>query len=372
VYLPDVNREEIPHGVWNFLKILVYLKNTGRTEGRELGRVISLGRQILGWKELHPYEKTMGRIIFEPVHIRPRDDDERVALETCHTVWYVRRVFSVFGRGFGLQILKRNLNALPLYVRANLLKIDAASVHQNFKSTAVLGLPSVWRLDVVKTPSLLQKAVRGGELVVQDLSGIVAGVVASPQAEDTVLDICAAPGNKTSHIAAFMENDGRIFSVDISAERMANWKREMTRTGCLIAHPIVSDARKLELNIQADMVIVDPPCSNTGVFAKNPSAKWSISPSRLNVLSIRQFAILQSASRYVRSGGSLIYCTCSILPEENEDVLAEFLHRNPDFHVVRQKPFLGLPGLKGFDGCQRFFSHLHGCNGYFIAKLRKG
>jgi 16S rRNA (cytosine967-C5)-methyltransferase len=244
-------------------------------------------------------------------------------------------------------------------------------VHHNFKDAMLVGLPGVWRLDNLKMVGLLQKNVGSGNLVIQDLSAIIADLVASPLAEDTVLDVCAAPGNKTSHIAALMANKGNIFSVDISTERIMYWKREMIRTGCLIAHPIISDARKLQLNIQADVVVVDPPCSNTGVFAKNPGMKWRISPSRLDALTTKQFTILQSASRHVRSSGSLIYCTCSILPEENEDVLADFLHRNPDFQTEHQKPFLGLPGLKGFDRCQRFYPHLHDCNGYFIAKLRR-
>ncbi|HKM50723.1 MAG TPA: RsmB/NOP family class I SAM-dependent RNA methyltransferase [Candidatus Bathyarchaeia archaeon] len=370
--LPNSSLEHIPHGVQSFLTILVYLKQIDQTETRKLQRVVSLGRQILGWKELHPYEEAIGRILTKQSEIRPQDEYERVALETCHPVWYARRVMLVFGRDVGLHILRRNLTNVPLYVRANPLRAPSGLGQQKFKDAVeVAGIQKVWRLDHLKTLSQQQGTVAAGEIVIQDLSAIVADLVACPVAGNIVLDVCSAPGNKTSHCAALMGNEGRILSVDVSSERMMQWKHEMIRTGCLIAEPIIADARRLEVNVEADLVIVDPPCSNSGVFAKNPSMKWRTTPSRLDSLTIRQFTILQSSARHVKSGGSLIYCTCSILPEENEDVLLDFLHRNPDFHLKRQQPFLGSPGLKGFDLCQRFYTHLHDCNGYFIAKLRR-
>lgn len=369
--VPD-SLEHIPHGVQSFLMILVYLSQIDQLEARKLQRVVSLGRQILGWRELHPYEEAIGRILTKQSSIRPQDETERVALETCHPMWFARRVMSVFGRGLGLQILKRNLTNVPLYVRVNPLKSSSHLDQQKFRDAVeVVGIQGVWRLGHLKTLSQQQSAVAAGEVVIQDLSAIVADLVACPVAGNTVLDVCSAPGNKTSHCAALMGNEGRILSVDLSSERMLQWNREMTRTGCLIAEAVMADARRLELNVEADVVIVDPPCSNSGVFAKNPSMKWRITPSRLNSLAIRQFTILQSSARYVRRGSNLIYCTCSILPEENEDVLIDFLRRNPDFHMTRQQPFLGSPGLKGLDLCQRFYTHLHDCNGYFIAKLHR-
>jgi 16S rRNA (cytosine967-C5)-methyltransferase len=363
------NLERVPHGVRSFITILIYLKQIGQT-ARELKRTVSLGRQILGWKELHPYERVIGRILTEQIFVKARDEYEKVALETCHPSWYVKRVMSIFGRDFGLKILSRNLTNVPTYFRANPLRGAFTLDQLAFKNASeVAGVRGVWRLESPSALGQLRKTIASGDIVIQDLSAVVTDLVCGPEAGHIVLDVCSAPGNKTSHLAGLMANKGHIFSVDISPERMAYWKLEMARTNCLIAQPMIADARKLELNIEADVTIVDPPCSNSGVFAKNPSMKWRITPSRLDALRTRQFAILQSSSRHVRCGGCLVYCTCSILPEENEDVLADFLRRNPDFHVVRQSPFLGSPGLKGFDKCQRLYTHLHDCNGYFIAKL---
>jgi 16S rRNA (cytosine967-C5)-methyltransferase len=368
-FYSKIRLEDMPHGVSSFLRILAFLKCVDFAKEEELRRVISFARQILGWKELHPHEITIGRIITEKQSIQPRDEYEKISLETCHPVWYVQCVLSTFERDFGLKILRRDMNAVPAYFRINALRSQAPVVVNG--ASAVEGLSGVWRLDSAKKLGKLLTYAKSGEVVIQDLSTIVAGVVASPKPGDIVLDLCAAPGNKTSHLAALMNNRGKIISVDVSAKRMIQWKKEMNRLGCVISSPIISDATRLDLHAEADVVLVDPPCSNSGVFARNPSVKWKITPSRIHSFTIRQATILRSASEHVRTGGTLVYSTCSILPEENEDVISRFMRTNPEFKMEKQTPFLGSPGLKGFEGFQRFYTHLQNCNGYFIAKLRR-
>ena len=367
----DAKPDRVPHGVSGFLRILAFLRHVDRTDERQLQLAISSARHILGWKTLHPFEETMGRIISQTLQIHPANDYERTALETCHPEWYVRRILLLFGRNTGLQILNRDLKPVPLYIRSNPLR-EVSPAMQDAIGVNVDGIEGVWKLsDPHKLGRKQLDLVRTGKIVIQDLSSIVSALVASPQPGDSVLDTCAAPGNKTGHLAALMKNEGEIFSVDASADRMNHWKRETRRVGCLIAHGIVADATKLELNMQAEIVLVDPPCSNTGVFAKNPAMKWRLSPSHLQTLIAKQKAILDASSKHVHAGGTLTYSTCSILPEENEEVIASFLRRNPDFAIQGQTPFLGAVGLRGLTGSQRFYSHLHECNGYFIAKLRR-
>jgi 16S rRNA (cytosine967-C5)-methyltransferase len=201
---------------------------------------------------------------------------------------------------------------------------------------------------------------------------MVAGLAASPKPGQVVLDVCAAPGNKTTHLAAQMNNDGEIYSIEISRNRLSEWRKETNRAGCSIATPIRADARSLPLNIEADVVLVDPPCSNSGIFARNPASKWRISPGYVEELVSRQRSILQSASEHLAADGELVYCTCSILPEEDEFVIEGFLRKNPEFELMAHDPFIGSPGLWGLAECQRFYTHLHDCNGYFIAKLQRG
>jgi 16S rRNA (cytosine967-C5)-methyltransferase len=168
-----------------------------------------------------------------------------------------------------------------------------------------------------------------------------------------------------------MENNGSIYSVDISERRLSHWAKEMNRTGVSIASPVRADAEAIPIKVKADMVLVDPPCSNTGVFSRNPEIKWKVNIQRIRELVEKQRSILKAASDFVGSNGTLLYCTCSILPAENELVIEDFLKRHQDFKLVPQTPFLGLPGLRGMGLCQRFYPQIHACNGYFIAKLRR-
>ena len=145
----------------------------------------------------------------------------------------------------------------------------------------------------------------------------------------------------------------------------------MDRTGVKVANPIRADARNIPSIEEVDVVLVDPPCSNTGVFARNPSIKWKNSVEELAGFTMRQYSILKEAAAHVSPNGTLVYCTCSILPEENELVIENFLRRQQDFKVIPQTPFVGSPGLRGLNLCQRFYPHLHDCNGYFIAKMQR-
>jgi 16S rRNA (cytosine967-C5)-methyltransferase len=363
---------EMPHGVSAFLRILAFKRYVDLEDERQLRLAISSARQILGWKILRPYEETIGRLLSNtPQDFLGQNEFELISLETCHPAWYVQRILLLFGRDVGLQILYRDLKPIPIYIRSNPLRASSLRAH-DVVALEVDRLRGVWRLrDSYNLGHQQLELVRTGKIVIQDLSSVVSCLVASPQPGNQVLDICAAPGNKTSHLAALMGNSGEIISVDSSRQRMAHWKKEIKRAGCSIANGLVADATKLELNVKAKVVFADPPCSNTGVFAKNPAMKWRLSPARLQSLIMKQSAILASASKHVQEGGSLVYSTCSILPEENEDVIASFLHTNPDFTLEMQTPFLGSPGLKGFSRCQRFFPYLHECNGYFIAKFRR-
>jgi 16S rRNA (cytosine967-C5)-methyltransferase len=366
-----------PHGVTSFLKILAYLKYVENKPEKDLIQSVSWARQILGWKELHPLEKGIALIASGSLDLYDDElsESERLALETCHPVWFVERTIRVFGRAFALRILRRNLSLLPTYIRLNALKIsNKASVRDiacRIRGSRLQQLDYVLKVERARSVLARSSLFESGEIVLQDLASIVTGLVASPKQGAVVVDVCAAPGNKTSHLAAIMENKGEIYSIDASQKRLSHWKTEMHRTGVSIAYPIRTDAMHIPLSKEADLVLVDPPCSNTGVFARNPSIKWNTTTSRVDDLAIRQYSILRAASEHVAQNGTLVYCTCSILPEENELVIDNFLRRHQDFRLVPQTPLLGSPGLGGLDQCQRFYPHLHDCNGYFIAKLRR-
>lgn len=366
--------EQAPHGITSLLRIIAYEKFVAGARERRLIQLANLGRRILGWKTLHRYEGAIGRIASRATPpTLDLSDHDRISLETCHPRWLVEKLTRTFGRADAIAILRRNLKPMPTYARLNTVKVTSTNEEEKIvkllHAERVQQVPDVLRLS--GSSAALRDLAESGKIVIQDLASITATLVAAPEPGDTVLDVCAAPGNKTTHLAALMLNRGTIYSIDISGKRLSHWTREIDRTGTTIAAGVRADARRIPLNLRADVVLLDAPCSNTGVLARTPSIKWRIAPTLILDLARRQRAILREASEHVKPEGTLVYCTCSILPEENELVIDDFLSRNPSFELIRQTPFLGTHGLRGFDKCQRFYTHLHDCNGYFIAKMRR-
>ena len=371
--VPEEKTKQAPHGIRSLLKIIAYSKYVDAKTAKQLEIIVAWARQIFGWKDLQPYEEHIARLVSSRPHYNSRDlpELERVAVETCHPAWYVERLTKIFGRSLALKILIRNLRPVATFARVNPIRSnDEGLVAKQLNAVKVNGVGNAYLLER-SSQAARAKLSASGEIVIQDLASIVAGLVATPRAGQSVLDVCASPGNKTTHLAAQMGNQGEIYSIELSADRILHWKQEVARSGCSIASPIMADASSPPIKRQVDVAMVDPPCSNTGVFARDPVSKWRVTLGRIAELSMRQSAILQAASEHVRSGGTLIYCTCSILPEENEFIVDSFLKKNPEFKLVPQTPFIGSPGLRGLTKCQRFYSHVHDCNGYFISKMEK-
>lgn len=371
---PDRTLEKAPHGIRSLFRITAYMKLIESRPAADLKRVIDWARQTIGWQEMRPYEEYLARLVSGKRNPSTTSLSEldRLALETCHPAWYVQRVTLDFGRPAGLRILERDLSPVLTFARINGLKAgNSASSVEQIHASKLKNLDGAFVFDRASIASERELA-SSGIIVIQDLGSIVAGLVASPKPGQIVLDVCASPGNKTSHLAAQMGGEGEIYSVEVSASRSSQFRKEMVRTGCSIARLIRADAQHLPVKGPVDVALVDPPCSNSGVFARNPASKWRVTHSRVKELVKSQARILQAASERLVKGGTLVYCTCSILPEEDEFIIEAFLKKNSEFTLVPQLPFLGCHGLRGLTECQRFYPHLHNCNGYFIAKLRKG
>jgi len=142
--------------------------------------------------------------------------------------------------------------------------------------------------------------------------------------------------------------------------------------GGSIAESVVADAScNLPLNIDADLVILDPPCTSTGVFGRQPSAKWRLTSKSIEPMAAIQWQMISNAAERVKRGGALTYCTCSVTVEENEMIVERFLKWHPEFQLVDLASKLGMPGLRGLERCRRLYPHLHESNGFFIAKIVK-
>lgn len=364
-------------GIREFLRLYTHEIHFEKASFEEAINMVRTGRAILGWRELHNLEGILGEIFnFEAKKlIGGLKDEERIGLLTYNPKWFVRYCFRVFGRNEAIKILESGMKNPPTYIRINTLKSSEKKILKSLLADGIRlrkveGLRYTYRVLSTEKPLNRTRSFAEGLFYIQDMASCLATEVADPKPNMTVLDVCAAPGAKTSFMAQLMENRGKIFSIDYSKRRMSVWKNEIKRMGVKVARPIIADAcNPLPVKVQADLVVLDPPCTSTGAFAKMPSAKWRLNKRSPFKMAQIQWQMLIRCAEKVKAGGILIYSTCSICLEENEFLIEKFLKVFPEFKLVRAKPWIGNSGLRGMENCQRLYPHIHHCNGFFVAKL---
>jgi 16S rRNA (cytosine(967)-C(5))-methyltransferase len=374
---------EYNQGIQAFLRLYVYqtrvAKNWGKIHLKEAESIASLGRSILGWQTLREVELCLGFLLtrqLAPI-MEGASETERIALETYHPLWFVEYCTKLFGKEEAIAFLKGSLNPPPTYIRINTLAVSEEEileklVAEGIKFEKAEPLNHTYKILGLKTPLNMSPSLKSGLLYVQDKASCFAVQTANPSPGNTVFDVCAAPGAKTTFLAQLMENHGDIVSVDFSTKRMRTWQMETKRMGAKIAEPMVADARvSVPIVDEADLVVLDPPCTSSGVFAKQPSAKWRLSPKSIANMSGIQQQMINNCAEKIKVGGTLIYSTCSVTLEENEGVVGQFLKEHSDFRLTKITPEFGSPGLANLTECRRLYPHIHHCNGFFIAKLQK-
>jgi len=368
--------EALNLGVRSFLRIYISEVNYGDVPYREAVEIAEQARDILGARGLAPVEEALDILPHLELRLEGFPEDEAIALMTFHPAWYVRYCRRLLGGDDCLRLLQAP--DPPTYVRLNTLRGSDEEIRERLRLEGVgleeePGLEHLLRVKEEPRPMNLTDAHSEGLFTVQDKASTLAGVVAAPEPRMTVLDVCAAPGGKTGHLAQLMENRGRILSMDFSERRLDAWRREMARLGVENAAPVLGDARRPRAfpDVEADVVLVDPPCTGTGTFNRTPSGKWRLTSGSIDRMKKIQRRILYNCADHVAEGGCIVYCTCSVTAEENEMVVRDFLQVHGDFEMVEARPRLGLPGLMGQDAAQRLYPHIHGCNGFYLAKLAR-
>lgn len=367
--------EDLYLGKKNFLRIYASEAQYGGSSYEELVEMADLAREILGRREFGPVEEAL--VLIPRLEIRwdelPRDD--ATALRTFHPAWYVAYCVGLFGEEEAVRLLEAPVP--PSYVRLNALKGGDGGLLGRLRGEGVeleeAGLEHVYRVLDNERPLTFLDSHKEGLFTVQDKASALAGFIAAPAPGMTVLDVCAAPGIKTGHLAEMMGGEGRIFSMDFSERRLEAWRGEMARLGVGNATPVLGDAKRRGdfPDVEADLVLVDPPCTGTGTFGRAPSGKWRITKRSIGRMAGIQGRILNRCADRVAEGGAIVYSTCSVTVEENEWVVENFLGAHPEFRLVDASPRRGLPGLQGQDGAQRLYPHLHGCNGFYVARLER-
>ena len=304
----------------------------------------------------------------------PRDPLEALATRCSFPTWLAGRWVARYG-ATEAEALMRALNERPpLTVRTNTLRTSrealAARLREDgleIRATALApegvvaeggGDPGGWRAFVE------------GLCAIQDEGSMLVARLLEPEAGATVADVCAAPGTKTTHLAQLMDNRGRVLAFDPQPARLGRIGEAAERLGVTIVEAVQGAVETLA-PAQAgvcDGVLVDAPCTNLGVLRRNPEVKWRRQPADLAAAADRQRGILAAAGALVRPGGRLVYATCSLEPEENDDVARDFLASRPDFVVDSPAPFPVAPDAAGFVRC---LPHRHGTDGFTAVRLRR-
>ena len=377
--LPPQSLNDFKLGLRAFLRLYTYETKIVHSGFEKAVRIARIGRSILGWRELQRVEETLGEILSIGIDdvVKGISDEEKVGLLTCHPTWFVKYCFRLLGRMEALKYLENSMEITPTYIRINTLKATEETLLGKIEKDGVTleKVPKLKHtLKVIKSkqPLIRTQSFHDGFFYIQDKASCLVAEVVDPQRGMTVLDVCAAPGAKTTYLAQLMQNEGTIYSLDYSKRRMKVWKRETKRMGVKIAVSMLADMRKpLPTKLLADLVILDPPCTGTGTFGRMPYAKWRLTRRSIVSMAGIQWEMLKTCGNYVDEGGYLVYSTCSITVEENEMLIERFLKWHPEFTLVETSPRIGLPGLRGQTTCQRLYPHIHDCNGFFVAKLLK-
>lgn len=244
----------------------------------------------------------------------------------------------------------------PVVLRVNTLKTNttdliAALAADGFVADPIPGYPDAVVLSE-RGNVFLTRAFSEGWFEVQDASSQRVAELVQPQPGMRVIDCCAGAGGKTLHMAALMANKGQLIAMDIYQNKLYELKRRARRAGAFNIEPrLIEDSRSIKrLHGSADRVLIDAPCSGLGVLKRNPDAKWKLQPEFIKTICATQEQILEQYSKMVKPGGKLIYATCSILPQENQNQVSFFLQNTTgkDFILEQEMPI--MPSKTGFDG----------------------
>lgn len=255
------------------------------------------------------------------------------------------------------------------YIRVNLLKSNIEEAEAKLDTIDVEYKKANWfpefkvvnRLGNIINDSIL----KDGYISIHDeAQGLICHLV-TPKPGEKIVDLCAAPGSKTTYMAELMENKGMILAVEVSDVRMKMVLENAVRLGLTIVRPVIADGRNYAIE-DIDKVLIDAPCSNSGVIAKRPEVKERVNNKVIRRLAKLQYDLISNAAKFLKVGGSLIYSTCSILPQENEEVVDLFLSNYPNFVVEPASDFtpIGETYLKVMPGD-------YSTDGIFAARLKK-
>lgn len=300
---------------------------------------------------------------------------DHIALASQHPLWLVRRWLRAFGQEETERLCAFDNEPAVLSLRTNTLRTTREALLSRLASEGAEARPSAWAPEGILCTSHgaldAMMSLREGLFQVQDESSMQVAHVVGPRPGEFVLDMCSAPGGKTTHLAALMENRGRVLALDIYEAKLARVAENAKRLGVSIIETRCMDAREAGKRFagSADRVLVDAPCSGLGVLRRRPDARWRKKEADLLTFPPLQRELLESGARAVKPGGVLVYSTCTTEAAENDEVVGAFLAAHEDF--VPESAGARLPMKPRETDTVQFYPQRDAVDGFFIARLRR-
>lgn len=312
-------------------------------------------------------------------HIDKEDMVSYISIKYSHPEWMVKRWIGEFGLDFTESLCKANNERPLLNIRVNSLKISRQDLKARLEEKGMTLKEGQYARDCL----IIQEAqnitglqeFKEGLFTIQNESSMLVGQIMDPREGSTLLDVCSAPGGKATHMAQIMGNKGLVISRDIYQHKLSLIRENSKRLGIDTLKVENHDAleRDEELVGKVDYLLIDAPCSGLGLIRRKPEIKWQRREEDIAALSRLQYDIISNVKDYIRLGGNLVYSTCTIEKDENINLIKRFLEENPNFKLVSLENSLDhkdkLANLK--DGYLELYPHIHGTDGFFIAKMIK-
>ena len=292
--------------------------------------------------------------------------------------WLWQRLGAAYGDDARAALARALLAGATLDLRVNPLRVTREAVRVALAADGIVAVPTPWSplgLRVHGRPSLARHPLlQDGSIEIQDEGSQLVGLLVAPKRNEMVVDFCAGAGGKTLLLGALMRSLGRLYAFDTVDWRLARLKPRLARSGLSNVHPQLiaheRDPRVRRLAGKIDRVLVDAPCTGFGTLRRNPDLKWRQPETAVAELVAKQRAILAAAATLLKPGGRLVYATCSILPDENQAVVDDFLATHPAFALGDAAAALKLAGCPLDTGpLLQLLPHVHGCDGFFGAIL---
>jgi 16S rRNA (cytosine967-C5)-methyltransferase len=303
-----------------------------------------------------------------------KDRNKLVATTFSHPEWMVARWRKRFGEREAFQLMQANNSRPHYYVRVNTIRTKPENFELRMAKMDVEVKPSEWlpfyyQVDSVQ-PFISKGLLSKGICLVQDIAAGFAPTILDPQPGEKVFDLCAAPGTKSIMMSDLMQGEGEILSVDISSERLEKLAESALNYGAENIKIRRGDVLEVSLGL-ADAVLLDAPCTGTGVLSKRADLRWRRDEEGLKNAVDLQEQLLEEAGNMVKRGGRLVYSTCSLEPEENMDQITKFLDKYDNFELEPLDDYLPEEVLAEDKLSYQTLPHKHGCDGHFGVLLKR-